>query len=39
MDMDYLSLIYDKAGRPGIPVKRELIHWVPYKKPKGLEKA
>ena len=36
--MQYLDLIYAKAGRPALPVKRELIHWVPYKKPKGQDK-
>lgn len=35
MDLGYLELIYSKAGRPGLPVKKECIHWVPYKRPKG----
>ncbi len=37
-DPKYLDQIYKKAGRPGIPVKTELLHWVPFKKGKDLIK-
>ncbi len=28
---EYLNDIYKKAGKPGKPVMREKIHWIPYK--------
>jgi len=29
-DEDYLKKIYDLAGRPAIPIKRECLHWTPF---------
>jgi hypothetical protein len=38
-DPVFLEGIYKKAGRAGLPIKPELLHWVPYKKnPRLLEK-
>lgn len=31
-DPAYLDLIYRQAGRPGLQVKQDLLHWVPFKK-------
>ncbi|KAM3144269.1 hypothetical protein pb186bvf_003731 [Paramecium bursaria] len=36
MDMDYLDKVYVQAGRPGIPINKDNIHWVPYKKLKNI---
>lgn len=30
-DESLLSKVYRAGGRPGKPVKRELIHWIPYR--------
>ena len=35
-DVNYLNAIYLKAGRPGLPVNTDLLHWVPYKKGKEI---
>jgi hypothetical protein len=31
-DPAFLNMIYQKAGRPGLPVHVDLLHWVPFKK-------
>ncbi|KRX00326.1 Chromo domain protein [Pseudocohnilembus persalinus] len=30
-DPDYLEKLFKEAGRPGVPVHPEKIHWVPYR--------
>ncbi|KAM3144270.1 hypothetical protein pb186bvf_003732 [Paramecium bursaria] len=37
LDQDFLDKIYQSAGKP-VNVKREYIHWVPYKKIKNTHK-